>query len=270
LSRGFPRHVVSLGREMLSDTAARYPRFGEKLRGIRSFSQAVASRIRDVGAGATARQSLRRAMRSIASEDEVLLFEFPEAQGLDDPPTQLVPLTREHLVEASILNSGDADTLRYLMRCAHRLAKPGATGFVLQDETGKPIHFLWIANYDGFHLSEINHALAPSSPSAGSPSAAMIFDCWTPAAGRGSGHYANAIRQAAAKLRRERKAAWIFSGAGNAYSWRGILKAGFEYRFSLIRRSRFGRAMVTRCDTTTAIPPRRELHSSATVLEKAG
>jgi len=101
-----------------------------------------------------------------------------------------LPLTREHLVEATILNAGDAQTLRYLMRCAKRFSHRDASGFLLQDAEGRPVHFLWISNYDGFRFSEIDHALEPSSTSA-----AMIFDCWTPSADRGRGHYATAIRQ---------------------------------------------------------------------------
>jgi hypothetical protein len=114
---------------------------------------------------------------------------------------------------------------------------------------------LWIAEYDGFHLSEIGHSLEPSFPNA-----AMIFDCWTPKGERGRGHYSAAIRRAAANLRQEGKTAWIFSGAKNASSLRGILNAGFEYRFSLLRRRRFGQSTVTRHHTTGAIsfpvPPR--------------
>jgi CelD/BcsL family acetyltransferase involved in cellulose biosynthesis len=246
LSRGFPKHVVSVGRELLSRTAARFPQIGNKVRDARAFYQSVASRIQESGVSATARQSIRKAVRSFASEDEVLLFEA--AQVRDDPAVQLLPLTREHLVEASISNAGDAHTLSYLMRCARRLTKPGPSGFLLQDETGRPIHFLWIDSYDGFRLSEIDHRLDTSIPGA-----AMIFDCWTPASERGRGHYARAIRSASAHLRQEGRLAWIFSGASNVSSLRGIVKAGFLYRFSLVRRSRFGRAAVTRHHTTAAI-----------------
>jgi hypothetical protein len=98
----------------------------------------------------------------------------------------------------------------------------------------------------------------------------MIFDCWTPAANRGRGHYAAAIRQAAAALRREGRTPWIFSAAGNRSSLRGILKAGFEYRFSLIRRRRFGRAVITRHDNTAAIPRRATSRVPADLLEKTG
>jgi CelD/BcsL family acetyltransferase involved in cellulose biosynthesis len=254
LSRGLPRHVLTVGREMIASTAARFPEFGDRLRDVRNIFQTVASRVREVGAGAVARQSMRKAVRFWASQDEVLLFSAPVVQ-ISEPHIQLIPLTREHLVEASILNPGDVDTLRYLMRCAHRFNQPGASGFLLQDGESKPIHFLWINQYDGFHLAEIDHNLEPLSSNA-----AMIFDCWTPAAERGRGHYAAAIRQAAANLHQEGKTAWIFSGAKNTSSLHGILNAGFEYRFSLLRRRRFGQSTVNRHDTTAAIslpvPPR--------------
>jgi CelD/BcsL family acetyltransferase involved in cellulose biosynthesis len=248
VSRGLPRHLVSMGREMVSTTAARFPQFGDKLREARSSYVALATRVRETGLGATARHSVQKAVRSITSHDEVLLFEAPENLASDPSSIQLIPLTREHLVEGSILNADDPQTLRYLMRCAGRLAQPGASGFLLQDAEGRPIHFLWIDNYDGFRLSEIDYRLDPSSSNA-----AMIFDCWTPAANRGRGHYAAAIRQAAAQLQQEGRPAWIFSGATNKSSLHGVLKAGFEYRFSLLRRTRFGHSEVTRQETTAAI-----------------
>ena len=248
LSRGFPRHVVRVARELLSSTAARFPRAGNKLRSARTFCQSVVSRVQEGGVAEIARQSIRRAVRSFASEDEVLLFEAPQAHVTGVATFQLLPLTREHLVEASIINAGDAHTLRYLMRCAKRLRQPGPSGFLLQDEEGRPIHFLWVDNYDGFKLSEIDHRLEPALPNA-----AMIFDCWTPAADRKRGHYAAAIRSASEQLRQEGRAAWIFSGASNGSSLRGILNAGFVYRFSLVRRSRLGHAVLTRHDATTAI-----------------
>ena len=245
-------------RQTLTRTANRFPEVGNKLREARASYQVAANRIRETGVIATARYSIQRAIRPLASQDEVLLFEAPDLQlpdlqlpDLQQPENQavqLLPLTREHLVEASISNAGDSHTLRYLMRCANRLTKPDASGFLLQDEAGRPIHFLWITAYDGFSLVEIGHNIEPSSPAA-----SMIFDCWTPTSDRGRGHYATAIRRAAMNLRHENRTAWIFSGASNLSSLRGIVKAGFNYRYSLVRRRRFGRATVTRHDTTAAI-----------------
>ncbi len=248
LSRGFPRHVLSAGRELISATVARFPQFGDKAREARAAYRATASRVRETGISATAGYSLRRVARAIASEDEVLLFESDSNLESQASTVQLIPLTREHLVEGSITNANDPATLRYLMRCAARLSQPGASGFVLHDETGRPVHFLWIDNYDGFRLAEIGQSIEPSSTNA-----AMIFDCWTPSSGRGRGYYAQAIRQAAVELRQAGRPAWIFSGATNRSSLHGVLKAGFHYRFSLVRRTKFGRAVITRKQTTRII-----------------
>jgi CelD/BcsL family acetyltransferase involved in cellulose biosynthesis len=269
LSRGLPRHVASMGRQMISIAAARFPQVGDKLRNARASYHAVCNRIRETGMAATARYSVDRALHSISSQDEVLIFEAkseadPEAweacpaQREKDPAVLLLPLTREHLVEGSITNAGDPPTLRYLMRCARRLSQPGASGFLLQDEIGRPVHFLWIDNYDGFHLAEIDHRIEPSCPNA-----SMIFDCWTPATERGRGYYAAAIRQVAADLRQEGRSARIFSGASNVASLRGIQKAGFEYRYSLVRRTKFGRSAVARKETTAVVQMQDYLQARA-------
>lgn len=247
LSHSLARHVATLGRQMLNIGVTRFPAVGNKLRDARTFCQSVAKYVHEAGFAGTARQSARRAARFVASTDEVLFFEGPDVQGPSAPVAQLLPLTREHLVAASICSAGDAETLRYLMRCARRL-KTGATGFLLQNEEGRPIHFLWIGDYDGFRLAEIDHTLEPSAPNA-----SMIFDCWTPIAHRGRGYYATAIRLAATKLQHEGRDPWIFGAANNVPSLQGILRAGFNYRFSLIRRTRLNRATVTRRDTTHAI-----------------
>jgi CelD/BcsL family acetyltransferase involved in cellulose biosynthesis len=255
VSRGFVRHVMTLARESLSAAAVRFPRLGDELRKTRSLVYRLISRVREDGFAAIAAHAMRIVLHSIASHDEVMLFEAENLPEGGKTGFKLVPLLREHLVEASILNADDTATLRYLMRCSHRLAQSQSRGFALQGETGKPVHFLWIENYDGFRLAEIEHSIEPSDASA-----AMIFDCWTPKAERGQGHYAEAIRQAAANLLREGRAAWIFGGATNKASLRGVLKAGFQYRFSLMRRTRLGQAnvsVISAARATRAVHPKQ-------------
>lgn len=248
LSRGLYKHSLSVARQGVNSLVTRFPKVGDQLRDMRAFYEKIANHIADNGPGETAIELCRKFVRSFASQDEVLLFECPVNSGDVDTRYRILPLSREHLVETSILNPSDNHTLRYLMRCARRLSKTGFSGFVLQDETGKPVNFFWVSAYDGFRLSEVNHTLDSSHSSN-----AMIFDCWTPGGNRGHGYYAIAIRLAAAQLRQEGKTAWIFSGASNAASLRGITKAGFAYRFSLLRRTRLGRSVLTRRDTTNAI-----------------
>jgi CelD/BcsL family acetyltransferase involved in cellulose biosynthesis len=253
VSRGLPRHVISMAREQLSTLAARFPQLGEKLRKTRTSLFYITSRVREDGFATTARYACRRAIHSVASRDEVPMFESPNVPAKNHASLTLVPMLREHLVEGSILNAGDPPTLRYLMRCARRLSHSGASSetsssasaFILQDEAGRPVHFLWIANYDGFRLSEIQHTIEPADPNA-----AMIFDCWTPSSGRGRGYYSAAIHLAAVKLRQQARPAWIFSGASNQASLRAVLKAGFQYRFSFVRRTRLGRSVVAVSETS--------------------
>jgi predicted GNAT family acetyltransferase len=102
-----------------------------------------------------------------------------------------------------------------------------------------------------FHVAEINHTLKSDGP------ADMIFDCWTPARYRGLGHYAHAISLAAKDLQQQGKSAWIFCDAKNAASIRGLVKAGFAYRFSLVRRRTLGFWAVTReeCSRYLSVKP---------------
>ncbi|HVI06969.1 MAG TPA: hypothetical protein VND65_01615 [Candidatus Binatia bacterium] len=96
----------------------------------------------------------------------------------------------------------------------------------------------------------------------------MIFDCWTPAASRGHGYYAAAIRQAAVEIQREGKAAWIFSGATNQASLSGILKAGFQHRYTLVRRRRFGASTVSRHNARAATIPKSVAPAASESAEK--
>ena len=80
LSRGFQRHVASLARQMITSTADRFPQFGNKLREARALFQIAASRVQENGVVATARYSIQKAVRPLASQDEVLLFEAPDLQ----------------------------------------------------------------------------------------------------------------------------------------------------------------------------------------------
>jgi hypothetical protein len=137
----------------------------------------------------------------------------------------------QHISDAAVINANDGETLEYLMRCASRLKEGGASGFVFLGPGAQARHFLWVRPYDGFYLSEVNHKL--ESPD---PGAMLIFDCWTPVSQRGKGYYADGIRRAAANLQREQKTAWIFAAKENETSVRGIFKAGFVYRFSLLRK----------------------------------
>jgi hypothetical protein len=179
---------------------------------------------------ATATHALTRAKRSVVSEDEVAFFEAPPMKISENERATLIPLGWERIAAAAMNNADDEQTLEYLIRCAQRLRQGRATGFVLQRQERQLSHFLWVDVYDGFHLSEVDTRLETSDPSA-----FLIFDSWTPKGQQGRSAYLTAIRLAAAYLQKQQRQAWVFSAARNELSLRWILRAGFVYRFSLVR-----------------------------------
>jgi CelD/BcsL family acetyltransferase involved in cellulose biosynthesis len=216
-------------------------RMEEPVRRTRDAVRRVQKRVRTSGLVGTVAHGSRRAAKLAVSNDEIRVFEAPPLKLPSVAGSELTALDWRHLSDAAIRNAEDEETLNYLMRCALRLRESSASGYILQAPGSQGVHFLWIGQYDGFHLSELDYTLPPSDPDA-----AIIFDCWTPALDRGHSYYAEAIRLAAERLLEQGKKGWIFSAAENESSLRGIAKAGFLYRFSLIRRKRLGRTSVTR------------------------
>jgi hypothetical protein len=158
---------------------------------------------------------------------------------------RLGPVTWENLAEAAIANADDPDTLQYLLRLAARLKDGKTSGSVLHDLGEQAVHFLAVASVNGFHVEEINHTI-DGSESEG----VVIFDCWTPARYRGLGYDPYAIRWAATELLNNEQRVWIFCAAGNTPAVQGILKAGFTYRYSLVRQRRLRQSAIVRRDRT--------------------
>lgn len=241
LSTSMTRHVINVGRHGLAASAGRFPAVDKRLRSGRDLFHSLQKRIGKMGMAAAAAHALKRTQRIVRSEDEVAFFEAPQIEVSENESMLLSLLDWENLASAAINSADDEQTLAYLLRCAQRLKRRRATGYFLPGREAQPAHFLWVDLYDGFQLSEIDSRLESNDSSA-----VMIFDCWTPALQRGQGHYAAAIRLAAALLQRQQKRVWIFSATRNALSVRGILKAGFVYRFSLVRTRWLWHTMLSR------------------------
>ena len=122
-----------------------------------------------------------------------------------------------------------------------RLETKAGNGFALFDADRTPVHFCWVGDFDGFEMKELKTRL-----SAPSQNAAMIFDCWTPRSRRGHGHYAVALSLVAQHVGHAGQAVWIFSAAANHSSGRGIEKAGFERKYSMICRKTLAWQRVTK------------------------
>jgi len=251
LTKSLPGHVVNVGRHWLASSVERIPEVEKRLREGRSRLRGLRNRIEKMGVGATLGHALMRVKTSAISREEVAMFEAPRLTMPENENVALRPLDWDTLARAAMQNANDELTLEYLCRCAQRLRTGKVNGYYLAGPEKEAAHFLWVDLYHGFHLSEIDSRLESSDPTA-----AMIFDCWTPLSERGRGVYACAIRLAALDLQAEQRQAWIFSAAANESSLRGILKAGFVYRFSLVRIRKFG---ITTMSRHSAGPPHRSV-----------
>jgi CelD/BcsL family acetyltransferase involved in cellulose biosynthesis len=248
LSRSLWRHALNTTWNFAKTKYDRSPTAAAVLRRGRDLTRSLQRRVRAEGLSATITHPMRSVLRLIGSKDEMLFFEAPVIDRLEAPKMRLEPVTWENLAEAAIANPNDPDTLQYLQRSAASL-KEGKVGFVLSDLAKQAVHFLAVAKVNGFHLDEINHTITEEDSQA-----MLIFDCWTPAQYRGLGYYPLAIRWAAAELRKDEQRVWTFCSAADAVSIPEIMKAGFMYRYSLVRRQRLGQSAIVRRDRTYALP----------------
>jgi len=198
------------------------------------------------GGAATLRRLVRRLGASLWSEAEVCFFEWcgpvlPDlgaALKATQSVTQSVtlePLDLNHLASAATQYVDDESTLAYLLRSAARLRDRNAEGFGLVDAEGFLLHFAWVTAFDGFFLAELNAKVdAPAAVCV------LLFDCWTPVSARGHGYYGQTVSRIAKRVRDQGKNPWIFSAASNVASVRGLEKAGFQRRYSLVRQRTLG------------------------------
>jgi len=247
LSCRLSRHFLIVGWNLVKTGPARFPKTAACLRRARDLKRSLQRGLRVEGLSATLAHPVRRVMRLIGSQDEMLFFEAPATDRLETLNMRLEPVTWENLAKAAIANANDPDTLQYLQRSAASL-KDGKAGFVLSDPGKQAVHFLAVANVKEFHISTINHVIAGEDSGC-----ILIFDCWTPTQYRGLGYYPCALRRAAAELQNNEQRVWTFCAATDILSIKGILKAGFTYRYSLVRQLRLGQSTVVRRERTLAL-----------------
>jgi CelD/BcsL family acetyltransferase involved in cellulose biosynthesis len=190
--------------------------------------------IQEGGVPGFAAGSAKRVASLLNSSEEVVFYQWmddlsPQNRGGSQEGLTLRPADLETLAIAAMSYENDQETLSYLLRSAQRLHPKKGQGFALVDGSGTPVNFCWVGEFEGFEMKTVRARL-----SAPSQHAAIIFDCWTPRSKRGHGYCGITLAKAARQLANAGKEAWTFNAVANHLSGRGIERAGFQRRYSMI------------------------------------
>ena len=229
LHASLAEHAREITRYYTATVVKALPQVEKVVRAVLAKGQRVTGRVSREGIWPTLGWLARRFRDFLWSSSEVCFFECRAAFSLANGP-RLERLDLNRLATAVQQYAADTDTCAYLIRSAARLKDNAAQGFGLIDGEGNWLHFAWVAAFDGFFLSELNEKVgAPSGDCV------ILFDCWTPAAVRGHGYYGQTVGLISKLMGDQGKRPWIFSAATNIASVRGLERAGFQRRYSLVR-----------------------------------
>ena len=229
------RHAREIVRHSAARVVKAAPHFEAGVRAGAVRVQDLSQSVRTRGAASMLGRLSGRLSAAIHSETEVCFYDWPADSTPELKGLALVPLDINRLASAASQYCDDKLTLTYLLRSAARLKEGRAEGFGLVDDSGSLLHFAWVTEFDGFFLSELNAKVVEPAPDC-----VMLFDCWTPVAARGHGYYGRTVSRIAQLMGERGKQPWIFSATANTSSVRGLEKAGFRRRYSLIRKRTLG------------------------------
>ncbi|HEY8670816.1 MAG TPA: GNAT family N-acetyltransferase, partial [Terriglobales bacterium] len=244
-SRSRRRKAWESSRYRAAELVKRSPGLERRLRRSRAQISVFRKRIATTGFADCGRFYFSRFMRYFFNAARVYFFEWNATQILDsDPQVSLQPLSIALLASAAMAYENEHEIEEYLLRSA-RMHSGGAEGFALINSEGVPVHFCWIAPFNGFRLEELGQVL--QEPEADS---VLLFDSWTPPSLRGRGYYTQCISLVASHLLNKGKHPWTFSTAAPSSSFRGIQRAGFVPRFSLLRKKRLHLDRISKLEFT--------------------
>ncbi|MGB6476317.1 MAG: GNAT family N-acetyltransferase [Candidatus Sulfotelmatobacter sp.] len=250
-------HFETIARFRAATALRKSPDLDRKVRSVAARVQSVRKRTRERGLGVTLLWIAAKLRDLCWSQTEVFFYEWSGPVWSDTGGWELRPLNLNQLASAAQQYADDEMTLAYLLRSAQRLRTGNDQGYILVDASGIPVHFAWTTPFSGFFLDELN-----AKVEAPSPEAALLFDCWTPVAARGQGHYGRAIGLISNRVRSAGKRPWIFSAATNTASVRGIEKAGFRRGYSLVRQKVFSFQIIKGHPPVSEVAPPAEVSAS--------
>jgi len=196
---------------------------------------------RSEGLASTLRQLWKPVSKFLWSEEEVLLFEWDGSALPASGFGRLEKLDLNRLASATLHNVDDSATLEYLLRAAARLREGNAEGFGFEESDGVLVSFAWVGAYDDVFLQELGAKVeAPSEDSV------VLFDCWSPVRGCGGAAFGQMSRLIEERMRENGKKIWAFGGASNTPLIQNLQNAGFQPRWSLVRRQVLGSQKINR------------------------
>ena len=222
----------------------------------KGFSKVVQLRQHHGDVQGVTQASKQRIVSQLQPRPQIVFFESIAAGGDSKTDRKIVPTTLAVLAQAAVQYDQDAETHQYLLRSASRMRQREFQGFAALNHDDVPVHFCWVAPFTDFYVSELKRKL--SSPRSNS---VLIFDCWTPRAVRGAGHYSATIECIAREYQQSGRNVWIFAAETSDASLRGIRRAGFAERFAAsVRRYGFGGRTTIR-----QISPRQEITQATSI-----
>jgi CelD/BcsL family acetyltransferase involved in cellulose biosynthesis len=234
LTKSLDRHARETLRYYAARAVTYVPGAESPVRAVLGYSDRTRRRFAEGGIQGFAERGVRWAANWLSSFEEVLFYQWTDqgpvlGRQVSCEGLSLQPIDLETLAVAAMSFENEGDTLSYLLRSARQLQPGIGQGFALLDRGSTPVHFCWVADFEGFEVKGLKTRL-----SAPSQNAAMIFDCWTPHSKRGRGYFGIAISLAAQQVSKDGKEPWIFDASTNRSCRRSIERAGFERRYSMI------------------------------------
>jgi CelD/BcsL family acetyltransferase involved in cellulose biosynthesis len=235
LSSSVARHAGEILRHGAAEIIKRSPWLEQTIRAAVMWVRKLRESVGREGLAVTLRRRMKQTAAFFWSEEEVLCFESVGGVVPDPGVAKLEPLDLNQLASAASQFANDKATLAYLLRSASRLRARSAEGFGFVDAGGSFLGFGWVSAFDRFRLPELNAKL--DAPSA---DCVVIFECAPSVSARCATCEPEMISRLAERIREQGKKPWTYGAASNVALVQGLQKAGFQARYSLVRRRTLG------------------------------
>ena len=228
LAREFCRHRAA-------NLLARSPALEARVRRLLVRIASVRARLAQPGILESLAYYFSRVAKVFFDDAEILFLDWAQPGFLRDSVTQadsdlhLQQLSINLLAVAAMEYEHDSNTQEYLLRSVGRLQSAAAEGYALVTVAGIPVHFCWVAPFEGFRMQGLGEAL--KQPAAG---AVLICDGWTPRSQLGHKHGARCVSMVAERTQASGKRPWAFSADPDSTA--EFERAGFVPRFRRTRK----------------------------------